>query len=729
MQDDFIRAVRYHQQGRLQEAAQLYQAILAGEPRHSSALHLLGVAALQLGDAWRAIDLIGRAVALAPHSAAFHANLGEAYRACGQLDRAAQCCRIALGLQPEYPEAANNLGLVLLAQGEAAAAVEQFRAVLRLEPNSALYHNNLGNALRVAGDAAEALAEFRQAMHLDPQCAEAHGNLGQLLLEQNDREQALLHCQEAVRLRPDLAEAQNNLGNVLRASSRLAEAKECYSQALRLRPDLAMTYNNMAQALQEEGNLRSAITWYQQALQREQIVPHIHANLASALEEQGHFDQAAERYRVALKLDPHFAEAHNGLGFTLHQQGKFTDALSAYREVIRLRPTFAPGHSNLGNLLEELGDFQAAEAAYRTALRQDPDLPIAHAQLATLLRGKLPEDDLAALRRGLARSHLTTGNRLALHFGLAQVLDGRGEYGASAEHLQQGNALCLELWRAQGQSYDPRDHTTFVNQLIAAFTPEFFARTRGFGLDSERPVFIVGLPRSGTTLTEQILASHPQVFGAGELNQVKADFDAIPGILKTGTSPVKSLAGLHGAASGQLASWHLARLGALNGTALRVVDKMPDNYLYLGIIATLFPRARLIHCRRDLRDVAVSCWMTHFRHIRWAADQEHIAARFIDYRWIMDHWRGVLPLPVLEVDYEETVADLEAVARRLVSWCGLPWDPACLEFHQTTRPVRTASVTQVRQPIYRQSVARWKHYEASLTSLFARLGETRRVED
>lgn len=721
MCEDLSAAVRHHQRGDLRRAARAYRAILSHDPAHADALHLLGVVALQSGDAPGAIDLIGRAAALAPEAAAFHANLGEAYRAYGQLDRAAECCRTALRLRPDYPEAANNLGLVLLSQGDAAAAVEQFRAAVRLAPDRALGHNNLGNALRVAGDADAAVAAFRTAVELDPACAEAHSNLGQLLLERNDRRGALAHCQEAARLRPDVAEVRNNLGNALRELGRLAEARDHYREAVRLSADLAVSYNNMGQALQEEGDLPAALVWYGQALNREPTSARTHANVASAFEEQGDFDRAVKHYQVALNLDPHFAEAHNGLGFVRHQQGRFADALAAYREVVRLRPAFAAGHCNLGNLLEEMGDLVEAEAGYRTALRLDPDLPAAHAQLATLLRGKLPEDDLAVLLGALARPHLTPRQRLALHFGLAHALDGRGEYDAAAEHMSQGNALCRGLWRKQGQGYDPQAHTAFVDRLIAAFTPEFFARVRGWGLDTERPVFVVGLPRSGTTLTEQILASHPRVFGAGELNAAKADFDAIPGLLVTNAPPVEALTGLHREAVWPLASWHLARLDELNTTADRVVDKMPDNYLYLGLIATLFPRARVIHCRRDLRDAAVSCWMTNFRHIRWAADPGHIAARFADYRRVTDHWRRVLPVPVLEVDYEETVADLEGVARRLVAWCGLPWNPACLDFHRAARPVRTASVTQVRQPIYRRSVARWKHYEGSLGPLFATL--------
>jgi tetratricopeptide (TPR) repeat protein len=716
--DDLSLALEHHQRGALDEAARLYRQILAARPGHPDALHLLGVVAFQQGDHLRAADCIGRAIALNPGAAAYHANLAEVYRALGQLDRAVACGRTALRLEPGYPEAANNLGNALLQQGHAAAAAEQFRAALRLRPDFALARNNLGNALRLLGDTAGALAEFRRAVQLAPDLPEARSNLGQLLLEHNQPREALDHCRAAVRLRPAFAEAHSNLGNVLRELGRLAEAKACYAEALRLNPDLAMVHNNMGQALQEEGRLDDAVAWYQRGLGLDPSLARLHCNLGSALCEQERYDEAVARYETALRLEPAYAVAHNGLGWVRHEQGRYDEAQQRYRTALGLKADLAAAHCNLGTVREELSDFAEAERCFREALRHDPRHSGAWSQLATLLRGKLPEDDLAALRRLLDDPDLSAARRAALHFGLAQVLDARRSHAEAGEHLRQANALALAEWGKRGQGYDPAAHTAFVGRLLAACTPAFFERVRGLGVDSERPVFIVGLPRSGTTLTEQILAGHSRVFGAGELRLARDDFEALGGGAIDEARSFEGLAQLDGGTARRLADRHLGRLQALDAGAARVADKMPDNYLYLGLLAALFPRAKFVHCRRDLRDVAVSCWMTHFRHIRWANAFGPIADRFRDYRRLMAHWRAVLPVPLLEVDYEETVAGLEGVARRLVAFCGLGWEPSCLAFHEGKGPVRTASVSQVRQPIYTRSVGRWKHYEAALGPLF-----------
>jgi hypothetical protein len=296
-------------------------------------------------------------------------------------------------------------------------------------------------------------------------------------------------------------------------------------------------------------------------------------------------------------------------------------------------------------------------------------------------------------------------------FGLAHVLDARGDFDRAARILEEANALQHSELRRRGRGYIPAAHRAFVDQLIATFSIEFFERTRGFGLETERPVFVVGLPRSGTTLVEQILGSHPRAFPAGELRLMQR---AVEG-------PPASVASLDAAAAKALAQRHLDALDAIAPGADRVIDKMPENLLYLGLIAVLFPRAAIIHCRRDLRDVALSCWITDFGEIRWASDVEAIRSRIFESRRVFEHWRRVLPTPVLEVDYEQLVADPETHSRRIVEHCRLDWSPACLNFAGSTRAVRTASTAQVRSPIYRTSVGRWRNYEKALAPLFAGL--------
>jgi tetratricopeptide (TPR) repeat protein len=730
LRQDLNVGLKHHRRGELKQAADVYQGLLEREPQHSDALHLLGVVALQQGNLPRAVELICRAIALNPSISSYHCNLGEAYRLQGQLQRAAGCFRTAMTVDPESADAANGMGLIYAAQGQSEAALAQYEAALKLKPDFALAHVNLGNVLVQQGKKDEAQARFRKALEIAPNLALAHGNLGQLLLEDRRIEEALKHCREAVRLKPAFAEGQNNLGNVLRALGRLTEAKACYTEALRLNPDLAMVYNNLGQALQEENRLEESIRWYEQALQRDPNSARFHTNLASALEEQDRHDEAVAHYETALRLSPQHAEAHQGLGFVRHELGQFTEAEQSFREALRLKPNLAEAHYSLGTIAEELGNFQEAEGCFRQALRLDSKNAAAHAALAALLRRRLPEADVAAIRELLADPWLSDGRRCALHLGLGQVLDDRGEHAEAAEHLEKGKALDLANRQRRGRAYNPDAHAHFVDQVLATFTPEFFARVQGWGLDSEKPVFIFGLPRSGTTLLEQILASHSQVHGAGELRFARGDFEGLARLSPSSRGKRReleveafaTLERLDQPTVRQLAQVHLEKLEGLNGTAVRVTDKMPDNYLFLGLLATLFPRGKFIHCRRDLRDIAVSCWVTHFRQINWASDPDHIATRFGEYRRVMGHWQRIAPVPVLTVDYEQAVADLEGVARRLIDWCGLEWEPACLAFHQTVRPVRTASLTQVRQPIYSKSVARWKNYAGPLGPLFDRLG-------
>ncbi len=721
MQDVLSAAIEMHRSGQLAAASQLYQRVLAREQGNAEALHLLGVLHHQQGNQSRAIELIGRAVAIKPNSHIYHANLAEAYRALGDFERAAGCCRAALAIWADYPEALCNLGAALQGLGKSAEAVDQLNRALELRPDFVVAHSNLGIALRDLGRKDEALEHFQRAVELDAGFAPAQTNLGQTLLDLGKAEEALPHGQEAVRLDPNSAVLHHNLGNTLRVLERLVDAKVSYLEALRLDPKLALSNAHLGLVLQKEGQLSDALVWLKKAVELEPANVEFWQWLAELYDEMEESAEAIPCWERVVALEPDRAAAHLSLGWAFQDESRFQEAREQYDAAIELQPEFAAAYLNLGGLQEELGDMAAAERSFRTALEKQSGYALPHARLATLLRSKLPEADLAALEERLKDDQLLENPRARLLFALAHALDGKGEYARAAECLRESNALSMETNRTR-KDYLPADHEKFVDGLIRSFDREFFTRLSGGGLPSQRPVFVFGLPRSGTTLVEQVLASHSQVYGAGELRLARRSFEGIPGVLGRSAAPRDCVTYLDREAVTKLAETHLERLAAIDGGRFsRVVDKMPDNYMYIGMLAVMFPRATFVHCRRDLRDIAVSCWMTDFRSIRWSNDQTNIAERFRQYRRVMNHWKEVLPVPVFEVNYEDTVTDLEKTARGLIDACGLSWEPGCLEFHRTERPIRTASVMQVRQPVYQRSVARWKNYEPALAELFAGL--------
>jgi hypothetical protein len=430
-------------------------------------------------------------------------------------------------------------------------------------------------------------------------------------------------------------------------------------------------------------------------------------------------EEAAACFRQALALRPDYCEVWANLSTTLVQLNRREEATACLRETLRLRPHFPDAHCDFGVALEQIGDFPAAETSFREALRLDPSHARALSELALLLADRLPEPDFATIRQLASDPALNALDRSALHFGVVRVHDARGQYAVAARHAEQANSLDRTARGQLGQAYDSARYARRVDLTIATYTPEFFTRVRGWGLDTELPIFVFGLPRSGTTLVEQILASHPDVCGGGELSIGHRAFDALASTSEF--VDASALIGIERETVRRIAGSCVDQLRLLDSRAARVVDKMPENYPCLGLLAALVPRARFIHCRRDLRDTALSCWLTRFIQINWANDVGTIASRFRQYRRLMEHWRSVLPVPMLEVSYESLVSGLEEGAKRLVAFCGLPWDPACLSFYETRRGIYTASLAQVRQPIYTRSVGRWKSYADTLAPLFSQL--------
>ena len=606
----------------------------------------------------------------------------------GDLERAALIYEAALAERPDEPDALHLLGLVSLQRGEAGRAAELIGKAVSLRPGAAAFHADLAEAYWSLGRTDEVIACCEAALRLEPESPGILCNLGATFVARGDLDAAVVQFRQAVRLAPDFALARNSLGHALRLKGDRIAAIEQFRQAARLEPASSEPHSALGEILLSLGEPERALT----------------------------------HCREAVRIGPATPSLSVTMGTVLHSLGRLDESMAWFREAIRLEPTLADAHAGLAGVLEELGDLEESRDSLREALRHDRRHAGAWARLATRLRDKLAESDRAAIEDLLSDPSLSSDQRWPLLFGNAHALDGRGEFERAAGLFAEANALQLADFRARGQGYDPVAHRRFVDRLIAKFTPEFFERVRGAGLDTELPVFIVGMPRSGTTLVEQILASHPRVFGAGELRLVRDTFEALPAETDHPVrAPLDCVDHVDRDSLRNLALRHLDALMGKDRTADRVIDKMPENTLYLGLIAAMLPRAKLIHCRRDPRDVALSCWMTHFAEMRWACDIDHIASRIAENHRVMDHWCQVLPVPIFELDYEAVVTDVEGVSRQLVEWCGLDWEPACLDFHKTRRPVRTTSVAQVRSPIYGSSVGRWKNYERALAPLFAKV--------
>jgi Tfp pilus assembly protein PilF len=510
-----------------------------------------------------------------------------------------------------------------------------------------------------------------------------------------------------------------------RQSRDLAQAERLFWQVIQADASHSEAWRELGLTCLEMGKLADAEAALRQATSLAPGNAAAHNDLGIALAQQKKLDQAEQSFREALRLAPQMPAGHSNLGLVLMRQTRLDEAIASLQRATELAPNIAEAHNDLGEAQCQIGDLARAEISFRQAARRDPRYL---RMLAFLLDARLPDHDVHALRGLLAAPELPDSERSQVHYALTRVYDARGKYAEAAQHAQRANALDRALCRTRGQVDYSAANPRFVEFVKSTFTPDFFRRVRGWGVESEVPVFVFGLPRSGTTLVEQILASHSRVHGAGEL---ALSGDAILSLTKKNDGARRvtekdvqeafSLLATKPELVRRVALDCLDHLQRFDRATARTIDKMPGNYLYLGLLAVLFPRARFIHCRRDLRDVALSCWLTSFEQLRWANDQEAILSHFQMYRQLMAHWRQVLPVSILEVSYEDLVANLENEARRLIAGCGLEWEPACLTFHKTRRAVHTASFSQVRQPIYSRSVGRWRHYAEALGPLLTQL--------
>jgi tetratricopeptide (TPR) repeat protein len=626
---------------------------------------------------------------------------------CGSGKKYKRCCGLE-AVSAASPQSVNPLeigALVELINRNPNEAENGARALLARHPNEGMLWKILGVALLRQGK--DALAALRRTTELMPNDAEAHSNLGAALHDREQWAESLVSLRRALAIQPHDAQALVDSADAFKALGKFEEAVASYRQALIFNPTDVQALNNLGNVLRDLGERREAISAYTRAVEIEPQRAESHCNLGNALLDFQKIDEATASLRRALALKPEYALAHLSLATALRLQRRAGEAEESCRAALALDPNNVEALSLLGELRADGGQFSEAEQSFRRAIAIDPNFAFGFFSIAS--HRKMTGDDSEWLRgaHALLAKRLPLRHEISLRYALGKYHDDVGQYDEAFEHYRLAN----ELTQRYEPSYDRGTLTRRIDEIILNFDAAFFHRYRTLGSSSDRPVFIIGMPRSGTSLTEQILASHPAVFGAGELTFWDAAFLAYKKARQVGEAGPELIPAM--------AREYLDRLQDLSPGALRVVDKMPANFFHAGLIHAAFPNARIIHMQRHPLDTCLSIYFQNFYNTGpYANDLDNLAYYYGEYRRIMSHWRGVLPATtLLDVPYEALIGDQESWSRKMVDFIGLPWDPRCLDFHTTNRVVITTSKWQVRQKIHAASAGRWKHYEKFLGPL------------
>lgn len=621
---------------------------------------------------------------------------------------------ISLAALHDYPGEVNFLALLgaaLLRQGKAAEAEKNLQQVVATDPDYAKGHEQLGEALLALGRPDDAVLSFRRALELNPAFDAAQMKLGRTLLGLGRETEARQVFESFVRQTPhrqrlaDAAELHRN-GNY-------KEAEKIYREILREDPENVSALRLLAMLAMKVEHYRDAAVILKQVVTMAPDFRGAWIDLGHAQTELHELDDAIETMKHAIALDPASHGGYIGLANALARSSKTEEAVAAYEKAIERRPDLAGSWLGLGNVLKTLGRPEEAIAAYRKGIEIQPGFAELYWSLSNLKTFRFDTGEIEAMKEQLATPGLRDDATVHFCFVLGKAAEDDGDYAQAFAYYERGNGL-----RRMQEHYDPV-HTEVIGERIrAVFGKEFIASLDGHGYRGVRPIFIVGLPRSGSTLLEQILASHPMVEGTHELPEggrlVKyidrqcVGRDRYPEALRS--FPADSFA--------ELGRRYDDETKRYRSGAPYFIDKMPNNFANVGLLAAILPDARFINARRDPMDTCLSCFKQLFaRGQSFTYDLDELGSYYLEYMRMVDHWHEVMPGRVLDVQYENVVNDLETETARVLDYCGLPWNDACLNFHNTKRAVRTASSEQVRQPIYRDALRYWERYGNVLNPL------------
>lgn len=608
-------------------------------------------------------------------------------------------------------------GYRLQTAGKLGDAESKYREVLQREPRNVHALNLLGVVCINTKRAEEAVDLIATAIGEDSGDAEAYTNLGIAQKDLQQYDAASVSFQRAAKLNPRNPAILNNLGNVQSALNQHTAAVSSYRAALQLDPSYAECISNLASALKETGQLTGALAAADRAIELRPGFAEAWNNRGEVLFKQARFGDAAQSYRKAVELSDDYVAAMINLSAALKETGDVSGARSILDRALELEPDNARAFNNMGVLFEQLGDAAAAAVQFRKAIQSSTEYANAYYQLAQLKGQGLDDSEVEAVHTLMDSGDLMDAQRMPLAFALACAYEDRQDYDRSFEFLDTAQEL-----KARENPYDDEKVGQYYTDIVSEFSTGSATGKGHASAEGPDPVFVLGMPRSGTTLTEQILDSHPAVYGAGELSFME---DIIHEAKRISGQPYpRCMSKLRDDQLADLGCKYIDRIAARSAGEAILVDKTPMNFQYIGFIAAALPGARFLHCIRNPIDNCLSIFKLPFEKSHsYAHSLTALGQYYRRYVGLMAHWAGIFGDRILDIRYEDTVADVEAQSRRLLEFLQLPFDESVLTFHESDRIVKTPSASQVRQPIYATAVERWRRYEKHLGPLIEQIEE------
>ena len=595
--------------------------------------------------------------------------------------------------QEEFPQAKIQSVIALFSSGQIQEALDNVEALIKDYPYQPLLFNISGAFYKEIGQLDEAVKRFEKALTIKPDYAEAHNNLGVALKDLSQLDSAVKSYEKALSIEPDYTEAHNNLGVALQELGQLDAAVKSYEKALSIEPDYAEAHNNLGITLHELGQLDAAVKSYEKILAIEPDYPQAHYNLGNSLRELGQLDAAVKSYEKALAIEPDYPEAHHNLGIILRNLGQIDEAIIRFEKALAIKPDYASAHFNLSSM--------------KIYTASDPQIN----QIKSLL----------------STSNLSQSDRINLCFALARVYENLGKQDEFFEFLHEGNRL-----RKQELNYSLNK-----DQNLFSIVKKMFNSPPSLSYEPStiRPIFIVGMLRSGITLVEKIIENHHAVYGAGESQTFRKLFSLIvrDHLIQDTTTASTIIGNVNMSISDMnnlpkkvflsIRQQHLDELASLNVPENVITDKLPLNFRFIGFILSAFPEAKIVHLQRDARATCWSIYKNNFQEKGFAFGNnlEDLAGFYGLYTDLMDFWHQSFPDKIYDLCYEDLTTNQEEETRKLLEYCELDWDENCLNFHTSKRAVRTASALQVRQKMYQGSSEAWKKYETHLKPLITAL--------